>query len=138
MDHKKIINNIFSLNEVQQRFNILNNSTRLNSTSVSIEKSKDNTLNKKSKSKSKSKIANKKNDSIIENIKIINYSPRKQILQKSNSFFSKKIVKKIYTKKSSNNFDISYKSLSRKKIPEKTSPHLSQKNRIIKIDLSKL
>ena len=135
MDHKKIINNIFSLNEVQQRF-ILNNSTRLNSTSVSIEKSKDNTLNKKSKSKSK--IANKKNDSIIENIKIINYSPRKQLLQKSNSFFSKKIVKKIYTKKSCNNFDISYKSLSRKKIPEKTSPHLSQKNRIIKIDLSKL
>ena len=136
MDRKKNINNIFSLNEVQQRFNILNNSTRLNSTSVSIEKSKDNTLTKKSKSKSK--IANKKNDNTIKNINIISYFPRRKILQKSNSFFSKKIVKKIEPKKSSNNFDISYKSLSRKKIPEKNSPHLSQKNRIIKIDLSKL
>ena len=136
MDRKKNINNIFSLNEVQQRFNILNNSTRLNSTSVSIEKSKDNTLT--NKSKSKSKIANKKNDNTIKNINISSYFPRRKILQKSNSFFSKKVAKKIDSNKTSNNFDISYKSLSRKKITEKNSPYLSQKNRIIKIDLTKL
>ena len=59
-------------------------------------------------------------------------------MQKSNSFFLKKNIKKIDSKKSSNNLDIFYKSLSRKKINEKNNPFLSQKNRIIKIDLSKL
>ena len=136
MVNKKNINTIFSLNEVRQRFNILNNSTRINSTSISIEKSRDNTLN--NISKSKSKITNKKNDNKVKNIKIINYIPSRKIMQKSNSFFSKKIFEKIHSKHSDNILNNSYKNLSRKKISEKNIVNLTQKNRVIKIDLSKL
>ena len=134
ISNKKNINNIFSLNEVKQRFNILNHSARINSTSLSIDKSRDNTIN----NKNKNKVINMKNNSKNKNIKIINYIPRNEVMRKSNSFFCKKILEKINSKKSNNILNNSYKNLSRKKLAEKNNTNLSQKNRIIKIDLSKI
>ena len=131
VNNKKNINTIFSLNEVKQRFNILNYSARINSTSLSIDKSRENIYNK-------NKVINMKNNSKNKNIKIINYIPRNEIMKKSNSFFCKKIVERIYSKKSNNILNNSYKNISRKRLAEKNNINMSQKNRIIKIDLSKI
>ena len=79
-----------------------------------------------------------KNNSKNKNIKIINYIPRNEIMKKSNSFFCKKIVERIYSKKSNNILNNSYKNISRKRLAEKNNINMSQKNRIIKIDLSKI
>ena len=51
-----------------------------------------------------------KNNSKNKNIKIINYIPRNEIMKKSNSFFCKKIVERIYSKKSNNILNNSYKN----------------------------
>ena len=131
VNNKKNINTIFSLNEVKQRFNILNYSARINSTSLSIDKSRENIYNK-------NKVINMKNNSKNKNIKIINYIPRNKKMKKSNSFFCKKIVERIYSKKSNNILNNSYKNISRKRLAEKNNINMSQKNRIIKIDLSKI
>ena len=126
INNKKNIQTIFSLNEVKQRFNSLNNSLRGNSTSMSIEKSRENTLN----TNSKSKIVNKKEINKSKNIKIINYIPKMKLLQKSNSFRSKK---------NSNISDNSYKNLTIKKILEKNFLNKgSYKKKVVKIDLSKI
>ena len=126
INNKKIIQTIFSLNEVKQRFNSLNNSLRGNSASMSIEKSRDNTLN----TNSKSKIVNKKEINKNKNIKIINYIPKKKLLQKSNSFRSKN---------NHNNCENSYKNLTIKKILEKNNLNKgSYKKKVVKIDLSKI
>ena len=126
INNKKNIQTIFSLNEVKQRFNSLNNSLRGNSTSMSIEKSRDNTLN----TNSKSKIVNKKEINKNKNIKIINYIPKKKLLQKSNSFRSKN---------HHNNCENSYKNLTIKKILEKNNLNKgSYKKKVVKIDLSKI
>ena len=127
INNKKNIQTIFSLNEVKQRFNSLNNSLRGNSTSMSIEKSRDNTLN----TNSKSKIVIKKEINKNKNIKIISYVPKKKILQKSNSFRSKNNY---------NNCENSYKNLTIKKILEKNNNlnKGSYKKKVVKIDLSKI
>ena len=127
INNKKNIQTIFSLNEVKQRFNSLNNSLRGNSTSMSIEKSRDNTLN----TNSKSKMVIKKEINKNKNIKIISYVPKKKILQKSNSFRSKNNY---------NNCENSYKNLTIKKILEKNNNlnKGSYKKKVVKIDLSKI
>ena len=133
--NKKNIQNIFSLNEVKQRFSLQNNSTRINSNNISLDKNKEKKIN----NKSKDKIVNQKNINKSKIIKIINCIPRKKIMQKSNSFFAKKIVDQVYNKKPINALNNSYKDLSRKKVIEKiNSNNLSQKNKIIRIDLSQL
>ena len=133
--NKKNIQNIFSLNDVKQRFSLQNNSTRINSNNISLDKNKEKKIN----NKSKDKIVNQKNINKSKIIKIINCIPRKKIMQKSNSFFAKKIVDQVYNKKPINAMNNSYKDLSRKKVIEKiNSNNLSQKNKIIRIDLSQL
>ena len=136
LNTKKNIQNIFSLNEVKQRFNSLNNSLRINSTSISLEKSRENTLN----INYKNKIPNKKENLKNKNIKIINFIPRKKLLQKSNSFRNKKVVDKISINKYiSNNLTNSYKNISIKKLGERNNSYKNvNKNRIVKIDLTKL
>ena len=136
MNTKKNIQNIFSLNEVKQKFNSLNNSLRVNSTSVSsIEKSRETTLN----INYKSKIVNKKENIKSKNIKIINFYPKQKILQKSNSFRNKKAVDKMFINKYNSNLNNSYKNLTIKKLGEKNNSYKNiYKNRVVKIDLSKL
>ena len=135
LNTKKNIQNIFSLNEVKQRFNSLNNSLRVNSTSVSLEKSRETTLN----INNKSKIGNKKENLKNKNIKIINFIPRKKLLQKNNSFKSKKVVDKISNNKYSSNLINSYKNITIKKLVERNNSFKNNnKNRVVKIDLSKL
>ena len=136
MNTKKNIQNIFSLNEVKQKFNSLNNSLRVNSTSVSsIEKSRETTLN----INYKNKIVNKKENIKSKNIKIINFYPKQKILQKSNSFRNKKAVDKMFINKYNSNLNNSYKNLTIKKLGEKNNSYKNiYKNRVVKIDLSKL
>ena len=132
---KKNIQSIFSLNEVKQRFTSLNNSLRVNSTSVSLEKSRENTLN----INYKNKIPKQKETVKSKNIKIINFIPGKKLLHKSNSFRSKKAVDKIFNNKYGNNLMNSYKNLTIKKIGERNNSYKNNgKNRVVKIDLSKL
>ena len=135
LNTKKNIQNIFSLNEVKQRFNSLNNSLRINSTSVSLEKSRETTLN----INNKNKIPNKKENVKNKNIKIINFIPRKKLLQKSNSFKSKKVVDNISNNKYTSSLNNSYKNITIKRLGERNNSYKNiNKNRIIKIDLSKL
>ena len=135
LNTKKNIQNIFSLNEVKQRFNSLNNSLRINSTSVSLEKSRETTLNINNKNKFPNKKENVKN----KNIKIINFIPRKKLLQKSNSFKSKKVVDNISHNKYTSSLNNSYKNITIKRLGERNNSYKNiNKNRIIKIDLSKL
>ena len=135
LNTKKNIQNIFSLNEVKQRFNSLNNSLRINSTSLSLEKSRETTLNINNKNKFPNKKENVKN----KNIKIINFIPRKKLLQKSNSFKSKKVVDNISHNKYTSSLNNSYKNITIKRLGERNNSYKNiNKNRIIKIDLSKL
>ena len=97
-----------------------------------MKKSREKTLNNQSKAKIVKNVNN-------TNIKIINNIPRRKVMKKNNSFFAKKMAEKIHSKRSNNIMTNSYKDLSRKKIIEKlNSNNMSQRNKIIKIDLSKI
>ena len=134
--NKKDIKNIFSLDEINKKFSSMNILARINSPRVSIDKSRENTIT----NKSKNKIIDKKDNNKNKNIKIISYLQKKKLIQKSNSFRSKKAFDKINLSinKTNNSLNNSYKKINLKKIIEKHNSKKSFRNKVVKIDLSKI